>query len=226
MFFLIITMFPPLYDASEFGFGNIRRFRKQSILITYQELFQLKETRSTSFSYNRKNYSIRLIHFGSDLYRELTVELNYRKYLENLWFGLEPSLLYLSQSGDTYLGGTAGLFGGFRWKNYSLSVISRNSISYLAQETLPVEMEVSSVYENEWNEIGLKVNFLEQWGMSLGFGYKLIFPDMRVGVGLITNPEIPTFSFSLDVGRVTIDAGYQNHPNLGLSQTYTVIYND
>ncbi len=224
MIFLFFLLFPPIYDASEFGFGNIKEFSGPSLSMTYQTLFSLSELQSVKIAYNQERYGLCVSHFGTDLYREIMCKGIYRLALENIWLAGELSLLYLSQGEERNPGIDIDFNIGYRWNDYRIYLNAIHPVSYIAGEMLPVELEICSLYENEWNRIGFKVNFLEGWGVGLGFGYLLKFPNFKAGLGLLTNPVIPTAGFSLDIGDIRFTTGFQNHPDLGPSETYTVHY--
>ena len=224
MIFILFSLFPPLREAEEFGFGDIRRLTGPSLSVTYQNLFSISELQSVKIEWNRERYGLLLSHFGTELYREMVFGGSYKLELENLWLMIEPSLLYLSQKDEDNFGFNTNFMIGLFVKNYEIYLNAIHPISYISGETIPAEMELCMLYDNEWNRIGLKLDFLEGWGIGLGFGYLLKFTNFEVGVGLLTNPFIPTIGFSMDIGSIRFGAGFQNHTDLGLSRTFTVHY--
>ncbi len=224
MILILLSLFPPLRNAEEFGFGDITRLRNPSLAITYQNLFSISELQSVKIDWNGKRYGLLISHFGTELYGEIVLGVRYKLELENVWLMVEPSLLYLSQQDEDNFGFSADFMGGLIWKDYGIYLNAINPLSYIAGETIPVEMELCMLYDNKWHSVGFKLDFLEGWGTGLGFGYSLKFTNFKAGVGLLTNPLIPTAGFSMDIASIRFEAGFQNHPHLGLSRTFTIYY--
>lgn len=224
MIFILLSLFPPLHEAREFGFGDIPRITKPSISVTYQNLFSISELQSMQVTWNRERYGFILSHFGTELYREIVFGVRYKLDLENIWLMVEPSLLYLSQNNEDNIGFNGDFMMGLIGKDYEIYLNTIHLISYIRGETIPVEMELCLLFDSEWNSIGLKFSFIEDWGIGLGFGYILKFTNFEAGLGLITNPLIPTAGISIDIGSIRFSAGFQNHPDLGLSRTFTIYY--
>lgn len=224
MIFFLLSLFPPFHEAEEFGFGDISRFAKPFFSVTYQSLFSLPELQSVKIALNNERYGGLISHFGTDLYREMMLGGRYKLELENLYLIVTPSLLYLNQVGEENFGFNTDLRAGVFYNQYHIFLNAIHPVSYIRGGTIPVELELCILYENQWSTIGLKVNFLEGWGTGLGFGYTLKFPNFQAGLGLLTNPMIPTAGFIVDVGNICFSSGFQNHPDLGLSNTFTVNY--
>jgi hypothetical protein len=224
MILILLSLYPPLREAEEFGFGDITRLKTPSISVTYQNLFSISELQSVKVEWNNDKYGFQLLHFGTKLYREITIGGRYNLTIENIYIVLEPSLLCLSQNDKDNYGFNSNFMLGIMLRDYKIYLNAIHPISYIRGQTIPVEMELCLIYENEWNSVGFKLDYLEDWGIGLGFGYTLKFTNFKAGIGLLTNPMIPTAGFSVDVGNVCFCAGFQNHPELGLSRTFTVYY--
>lgn len=224
MFLFLLSLFPPLRTAEEFGFGNISEPPKDFLSITYQNLYLLPELQTLRVNWCQNFYGLGITHFGTSFYRELTLEGLYRIKTDKTFFLIEPSLLYLSQENENNLGFSTAFIAGIFLKNHRLCFKAFHPISWIRKNTIPAELELCGVYTNAWNKIGAKINFLENWGIGLGFGYKIKFPTFNASLGISTNPLVPTAGFSFDFQKMNLAIGIQNHPDLGLSETFTVNY--
>lgn len=224
MLILLLSVFPPLRDAPSFSFGNIRRDRRESLSITYQNLYSLSELQTVRIKWNLDDYGIAVSHFGSELYREIKLSGNGFFTGENIYLSISPSLLYLAQKDGIYTGANLDLETGLTWNSYNLYVRAAHIISYIRGDVIPLEFELGSFYNDRWNSIGFRICFEENWGFVLGFGYMLKMGLFNAGIGLITNPYIPTAGFSIELQNIRFSAGFQNHPVLGFSETFTIYY--
>ena len=135
---------------------------------------------------------------------------------------VEPTLLNLSQEDGDNLGFTANFSVGLSLPNHSVYLRAFHPISWIRNSMIPSELELCGIYQDEWNKIGIKLNYTENWGIGLGFGYEIRFPTFNASLGLLTNPLIPTAGFSFEFSKMRFAIGIQNHPYLGLSETFTV----
>ncbi|MEO0293661.1 MAG: hypothetical protein ABIN61_05515 [candidate division WOR-3 bacterium] len=224
MFLIIFSLFPELRTADEFGFGNISRFLENSLFITYEKLYSLPELQTVKAVWKTKTYGIGISHFGSSFYRELAIESDYKVRSENTIFITEPSLLYLYQESKGELGFCLDFSFVLFLLNYEFSIRTFKILSWIKNTTIPTELELSGAYSDEWNEFGIKINFLENWGINMGFGYKIKFPRFTASLGLLTNPLVPTIGFSFEGALLRLSIGLQNHPELGFSEIFTIYY--
>jgi hypothetical protein len=221
---IIFSLFPPLRAAEEFGFGNIPEIPENSLSVSYQNLYAVPELQTVKIDWVNNSYGIGISHFGTSFYRELTLEGIFAKQIEQTFFIIKPSLLSLSQEDENNLGFTTEFLIGFSLSNHSIYLRSFHPVSWIRNSTILSELELCGVYNDEWNKIGVKINFTENWGIGLGFGYEIRFPTFNASLGLLTNPLIPTAGFSFDLQNTEFVIGVQNHPQLGLSETFTVNY--
>jgi hypothetical protein len=224
MFLIIFSLFPPLRTAEEFGFGNIPELPENSLSVTYQNLYSLPELQTVKINWSADSYGLGISHFGTSFYRELILEGLHRIMIEKTFFIIEPSLLYLSQADEDNFGLSVDFLIGIFLVNHALYFKACNSLSWIRNSTIPAELELCGIYADEWNKIGVKINFSENWGIGLGFGYEIRFPTFNVSLGLLTNPLVPTAGFSFKFSKMKFAIGIQNHPDLGLSETLTVNY--
>ncbi|MEA1913054.1 MAG: hypothetical protein U9N06_04375 [candidate division WOR-3 bacterium] len=224
MILLTFSLFPPLLTATEFSFGNIRLPKEPSFSVSYQDLFSLSELQSVKVSWNEKSYGFGISHFGTSLYREMSFSGSYRLEIDNAFLMIEPSLLFLTQKDEDNLGFDADFMMGLSLKDYGIYLNAFHPFSWIRNNTIPIVTELCGVFSNEWNKVGFKLDFTEGWGISLGFGYCVKFPNFTTTLGLLTNPLIPSCGVSMDLRKIRFSAGFQNHPDLGLSETFTVQY--
>jgi hypothetical protein len=222
VFLLIFSLFPPLRTAEEFGFGNIPREPENSFSVTYQNLYAIPELQTVKIDWLNGSYGIGFSHFGTSFYRELILEGTLIKQIDKTFFIIEPSLLNLSQEDEDNFGFSADFLIGFSLPNHSVYLRTFHPVSWIRNNTIPAELELCGVYTDEWNKIGVKLNYTENWGIGLGFGYEIRFPTFNASLGLLTNPLIPTAGFSFELSKMRFGVGIQNHPYLGLSETFTV----
>jgi hypothetical protein len=222
VFLLIFSLFPPLRTAEEFGFGNIPRELENSFSVTYQNLYAIPELQTVKIDWLNGSYGIGFSHFGTSFYRELILEGTLIKQIDKTFFIIEPSLLNLSQEDEDNFGFSADFLIGFSLPNHSVYLRTFHPVSWIRNSTIPAELELCGVYTDEWNKIGVKLNYTENWGIGLGFGYEIRFPTFNASLGLLTNPLIPTAGFSFELSKMRFGVGIQNHPYLGLSETFTV----
>lgn len=224
MFLIIFSLFPPIRNAREFGFGNIYNFPEKDFSATYQNLYSLPELQTVKINWLIDSYGFGFSHFGSSLYRESKIKGILLKEIEKTIFIIEPSIIYLLQNKKDNFGFSADFLIGLSIENYEVYLKAFNSISWIKSSSIPSEMEVCGFYSDEWNKVGVKINFTENWGIGLGFGYEIKFPTFNASLGLLTNPLIPTMGFSFDFSRIKFAIGVQNHTDLGLSETITISY--
>ena len=222
MLLIIISLFAPLRTAEEFGFGNIPEEPENTFSVTYQNLYSIPELQTVRIDWVNNSYGIGISHFGTSFYRELILEGIFIKQIDKTFFLIEPSLLNLSQEDEDNFGFTINFLIGLSLPNHSIYLRSFHPVSWIRNSTIPAELELCGVYQDEWNKIGVKVNYTENWGIGLGFGYEIKFPTFNAALGLLTNPLIPTAGFSFKLSKMKFTIGIQNHPNLGLSETFTV----
>jgi hypothetical protein len=224
MLLIIFSLFPPLRTAEEVGFGNIAEAPENSFSVTYQNLYSIPELQTVRINWFNDSYGLGISHFGTSFYRELTLEGIFIKQIDKTFFLVEPSLLNLSQEDQNNLGFSADFLIGIILVNHALYFKAFNSLSWIRNGTIPAELELCGIYGDEWNKVGIKINFLENWGIGLGFGYEIKFPTFNASLGLLTNPLVPTAGFSFEFSKMKFAIGIQNHPELGLSETLTVNY--
>ncbi len=224
MFLIILSLFPPLRTAEEFGFGNIPGLPENCLSVTYQNLYSLPELQTVRINWLNDSYGLGISHFGTSFYRELILEGIFIKQIDKTFFLVEPSLLNLSQEDQDNFGFSADFLIGIVLVNHTLYFKAFNPLSWIKNSSIPAELELCGIYADEWNKIGVKINFLENWGIGLGFGYEIKFPTFNASLGLLTNPLIPTAGFSFKFSKMKFAIGIQNHPDLGLSETLTVNY--
>jgi len=224
MLLIIISLFPPLRTAEEYGFGNIPELPEKSASVTYQNLYSVSELQTVKLDWLTDLYGIGLLHFGSSLYRESKISGILRKKVEETILIIEPSILYLFQEDQDNLGFSLDFLLAFSLENHEIYIKAYNPISWIRNSTISSELEACGIYSDEWNKIGIKINFTENWGIGLGFGYEIKFPTFNASLGLLTNPLIPTVGFSFKLSQTKFAIGIQNHPDLGLSETITVNY--
>jgi len=224
VFLLIFSLFPPLRTAEEFGFGNIPNEPENSFSVTYQNLYSVPEFQTVKIDWLNNSYGIGISHFGTSFYRELILAGTFVKRIDETFFIIKPSLLNLSQEDENNIGFSTEFLIGFSLSNHSIYIRSFHPISWIRSGTIPSELELCGVYTDEWNKIGIKLNYTENWGIGLGFGYEIRFPTFNASLGLLTNPLIPTAGFSFALSNIKFAIGVQNHPQLGLSETFTVNY--
>lgn len=224
MFLIIFSLFPPLRTAQETGFGNIPVLREKSLSVTYQNLYSIPELQTVKINWITNSYGFGISHFGSSFYRESIIESVLKKRIDKTFFIIEPSLLHLSQQDKDNLGFSADFLIGLSLSNHDIYFKAFHSISWIRGSTIPSELEICGIYSDNWNKIGAKINFTENWGIGLGFGYEIKFPTFDASLGLLTNPLIPTTGFSFKASNIKFSIGIHNHPDLGLSETITVNY--
>ncbi len=224
MFLIIISLFPPLRNAEEFGFGNIPELPEKILSVTYQNLYSIPELQTVQLTYSTNIYGLGISHFGSSLYRESKINGALRKEIDKTIFIIEPAILYLLQEDENNLGLSADFLIGYSIENHGIYLKACNPVSWIRNSSISSELEVCGIYSDEWNKIGIKINFTENWGIGLGFGYEIKFPTFDASLGLLTNPLIPTAGFSFKLSQTKFAIGIQNHPDLGLSETITVNY--
>jgi hypothetical protein len=224
IFLIILSLFPPLRTAEEFGFGNIAEAPENSFSVTYQNLYSIPELQTVRINWLNDSYGLGISHFGTSFYRELILEGIFTKQIDKTFFLVQPSLLNLSQEDQDNFGFSADFLIGIILVNHAIYFKSFNPLSWIRNSTIPAELELCGIYSDEWNKIGIKINFLENWGIGLGFGYEIKFPTFNASLGLLTNPLIPTAGFSFEFSKMKFAIGIQNHPDLGLSETLTVNY--
>jgi len=224
VFLLIFSLFPPLRKAEEFGFGNMAEEPENAFSVTYQNLYAMSELQTVKVNFLKGSYGTGISHFGTSFYRELTLEGVFIKRIDKTFFIIEPSLLNLSQEDENNFGFTTGFLIGLSLTNHIIYIKSFHPLSWIRNGTIPSELELCGIYTDEWNKIGVKLNFTENWGIGLGFGYEIKFPTFNASLGLLTNPLIPTAGFSFALSNMKFAIGVQNHPQLGLSETFTVNY--
>jgi hypothetical protein len=222
VFLLISSLFPPLRTAEEFGFGNIPEMPENSFSVSYQNLYAIPELQTVKIDWLNGSYGIGISHFGTSFYRELTLEGIFIRQIDKTFFIIEPSLLRLSQEDEDNFGFTTDFLIGLSLPNHSIYLRAFHPLSWIRNSTIPSELELYGVYRDEWNKIGVKINYTENWGIGLGFGYEIRFPTFNASLGLLTNPLIPTAGFSFKFSKMRFAIGIQNHPYLGLSETFTV----
>lgn len=222
MFLIIFSLFPPLRAAEEFGFGNIPDEPENSFSVTYQNLYALPELQTVKIDWLNGFYGLGISHFGTSFYRELTLECIFIKKIDKTFFIIEPAFLNLSQEDEDNLGFSTNFLIGVSLSNHSILLRAFHPVSWIRNSTIPSKIELCGVYQDQWNKIGIKLHFTENWGMGLGFGYEIKFPTFNASLGLLTNPLIPTAGFSFEFSDMKFAIGIQNHPDLGLSQTITV----
>ena len=222
MFLIIFSLFPPLRTAEEFGFGNIPEAPENSFSVTYQNLYSIPELQTVRINWLKDSYGLGISHFGTSFYRELILEGIFTGQIDKTFFMIEPSLLRLSgENGDNF-GFSADFLIGISLVNHGICFKAFHPVSWIRSSTIPAELELCGIYQDEWNKIGIKINFTENWGIGLGFGYGIKFPTFDASLGLLTNPLIPTAGFSFKFSKMNLAIGIQNHPDLGLSETFTV----
>lgn len=224
MLLIIISLFPPLRSAEEFGFGNIPELPEKFLAVTYQNLYSIPELQTEKLTWINGIYGLGISHFGSSLYRESKISGILIKKTDKTIFMIEPSILYLLQEDEDNLGFSADFLIGFPIERHSIYLKASNPVSWIRNSSIPCELEVCGIYSDEWNKIGIKVNFTENWGIGLGFGYEIRFPTFNASLGLVTNPLIPTAGFSFRFSKMKFSIGIQNHPELGISETITINY--
>lgn len=224
MFLIIISLFLPLRNAEEFGFGNVPELPENSISVTYQNLYSVPELQTVRLACLSETYGLGISYFGSTLYRESKISSIFRKKIDKTVIIIEPSLLHLLQEDEDNLGFSTDFLIGHFIENHGIYLKACNIVSWIRNSTIPSELEICGVYSDEWNKIGTKINFTENWGIGLGFGYEIKFPTFNASLGLLTNPLIPTAGFSFNLSRMEFAIGIQNHPDLGLSETITINY--
>jgi hypothetical protein len=222
MLLIIFSLFPPLRAAEEFGFGNIPDDPENFFSVTYQNLYALPELQTVKIDWVNDSYGLGISHFGTSFYRELTLGGIFIKKIDETFFMFEPILLNLSQEDEDNLGLTANFSVGLSLPNHSVYLRAFHPVSWIRNSTIPSELELCGVYRDEWNKIGIKINYTENWGIGLGFGYEIRFPTFNASLGMLTNPLIPTAGFSFEFSKMRFAIGIQNHPYLGLSETFTV----
>jgi hypothetical protein len=222
MFLIIFSLFPPLRTAEEFGFGNISLEPENSFSVTYQNLYAIPELQTVRIDWLNDSYGIGISHFGTSFYRELILESIFIKQIDKTFFMIEPSLLNLYQEDEDNFGFGVDFLIGISLPNHGVYLKAFHLLSWIRNSTIPSELELCGVYQDEWNKIGVKINFTENWGIGLGFGYEIRFPTFNASLGLLTNPLIPTAGFSFEFSKMKFAIGIQNHPYLGLSETFTV----
>jgi len=222
VFLLIFSLFPPFRTAEELGFGNIPGMPENAFSVSYQNLYAIPELQTVKIDFLNGSYGIGISHFGTSFYRELKLEGILTKQIEQTFFIIKPSLLNLSQEDENNLGFSSEFLIGFSLSNHSICLKSFHPVSWIRNSTIPGELELCGVYTDEWNKIGIKINFTENRGIGLGFGYEIKFPTFNASLGLLTNPLIPTAGFSFEFSKTRFAIGIQNHPYLGLSETFTV----
>jgi len=224
MILIILSLFPPFRTAEEFGFGNIPQMPENSFSVSYQNLYSLPELQTVQINWLNGSYGTGISHFGTSFYRELILEGVFTKLIDKTFFLVKPSILNLSQEDENNFGFSTEFLIGFSLSNHSIYLKSFHPVSWIRNSTIPSELELCGVYTDEWNRIGVKLNFTENWGIGLGFGYEIRFPTFNASLGLLTNPLVPTAGFSFDLSNTEFTIGVQNHPQLGLSETFTVNY--
>jgi hypothetical protein len=224
MLLIMLSLFPPLRTAEEFGFGNIALAPENSFSVTYQNLYSLPELQTVRINWLNVSYGLGISHFGTSFYRELILKGIFIKQIDRTLFLVEPSLLNLSQEDQNNFGFSADFLIGIILVNHALYFKAFNPLSWIRNSTIPAELELCGIYNDEWNKIGMKINYLENWGIGLGFGYEIKFPTFNASLGLLTNPLVPTAGFSFKFSKMKFAIGIQNHPDLGLSETLTVNY--
>jgi hypothetical protein len=224
MFLIIFSLFPPLRSAEEFGAGNIPFLPENSFSVTYQNLYSLPELQTVQIDWFVDRYGMSISHFGNSFYRELAMKGSYKMAIDKTFFIIDPSLLYLSQEDEYNFGFGADFLFGIFLLNHGVYFRAFNALSWIRDSSIPAELELCGIYTDEWNKIGVKINFLENWGVGLGFGYQIKFPTFNASLGLLTNPFVPTIGFSFGFSTIKLSVGIQNHPDLGLSETFTVNY--
>ena len=222
MFLIIFSLFPPLRAAEEFGFGNIPDDPEKTFSVTYQNLYSMQELQTVRIDYINNYFGIGISHFGTSFYRELILEGLFIKQIDKTFFIIEPSLLNLSGKDEDNFGFTTNFLIGLALPNHRIYLNAFHPVSWIRNSTIPAELELCGVYQDEWSKIGIKINYTENWGIGLGFGYEVRFPTFNASLGLLTNPLIPTAGFSFNFSKMRFAIGIQNHPYLGLSETFTV----
>jgi hypothetical protein len=222
MLLIIFSLFPPLRTAEEFGFGNIPEIPENSFSVTYQNLYSIPELQTVKINWFNNSYGIGISHFGTSFYRELILEGIFLKQIDKAFFIIEPSFLNLSQEDEDNLGFSTNFLIGLSLPNHRIYLRAFHPVSWIRNSTIPGELELCGTYQDEWNKIGIKLNYTENWGMGLGFGYEIRFPTFNASLGLLTNPLIPTAGFSFEFSKMKFAIGIQNHPDLGLTETFTV----
>jgi len=224
MFLIIFSLFPPLRTAQEIGFGNISELPEKSFSVTYQNLYSISELQTVRINWLADSYGLGISHFGTSFYRELIMEGIFRITIDKTFFIIEPSFLHLSGEDKDNFGFSADFLIGISLVNHGIYFKAFHPVSWIRNSTIPAELELCGIYTDQWNEIGVKINFTENWGIGLGFGYEIKFPTFGASLGLLTNPLIPTAGFSFKISNIKFAIGIQNHTDLGLSETFTVNY--
>jgi len=222
MFLIIFSLFPPLRTAQETGFGNIPKLPQKSFSVTYQNSYSISELQTVRINWLADSYGLGISHFGTSFYRELIMGGIFRTTIDKTFFIIEPSFLHLSQEDEDNFGFSADFLIGISLVNHGIYFKALHPVSWIRNSTIPAELELCGIYTDQWNEIGAKINFTENWGIGLGFGYEIKFPTFDASLGLLTNPLIPTAGFSFKISNIKFAIGIQNHPDLGLSETFTV----
>jgi len=235
MILFIYLAFEPIYTAPSLANAYTRdNFITSGFALTGGDLFSLPGLRYAIIQGFTKRWGIEVKHFGQNGYKEISVQFHIFKrkskkhIISEIWqmfqWDISPALLYLEEGGYVHWGGNLILTGEFSLSHLTTRFSLSNFPGYVRYERLQESMEIQEIYKGSDYQILSRLTLFEEKYLNTGFAIKGKLGNIFLSTGISLSPDILTFGMEIPYNRMNFCLGISSHPQLGISEVITVVY--